>query len=108
METYNYIAVFIVERFFGPEHYEEIGWTKHFVDEYPKDIYEDGDHSDELKDYAIKNIVRIKDFTKDTDCLCVNAKYYTPEEFVKSLKEPVCECHAYIYKEELKRIRSRK
>ena len=101
MKDYNYVAVFDLERMFNPDDSEDIGFTKHFVSEAPSDMYENGDYSEQLKEYAVKYLVRKRDFTKKTDCVCVWARYYNPEDFGKPLRDPVVECHTYIYKEDL-------
>ena len=102
----KYWASIRVFRAFDPEHDEEIGFTKHFFEDYIREDEETGD-TEELKKYAIRHILQRRDFTPETEYIQVNAYFYKIGE-KPPFDDAVSEPHAYIYLDDYLKIKGRK
>ena len=92
----NYIAEFRIERYYNPEKSKTLRTVRYLVDE----VIPDDDYGDNLSQFAVKYLLKKRDFTKDTDCICVSAKYWNEDDDPDDpLTDPIAELHAYVYRD---------
>lgn len=89
----NYIAEFQIERFYNPEESKTLRTVRYLIDE----LIPDDEYGDNLHEYAVKNLIKKRDFTKNTACICVYAKFWDEDDDPDDpLTDPVSEMHVYI------------
>ena len=94
----KYIVEFKIERMFSPDDEITLRKVRYLIDE----VIPDDDYGDNLRKYAVENLIKKRDFTKKTECLCVFAKFWDIDDDPDDpLADPVSEIHAYIYREDL-------